>query len=339
MARTAKPWYWSDRDAWYVWYHGKQVSLRVKGKANRKEAWLAYCKLVAGGDTRKPLPGKGLNVKKLVEVFLAEISRKAAPVTVAGYRQYLEPFAGKHGTCNAEEIQPRHVTDWLSRFEWGPTTRRNAITAIKRCWSWAEREKRIRINQLKNLERPRPETRDVIPKPEDITTALNAIEDGPFRLFVEFLFETGCRPGEASRIEARHVNLKSGTVTIHGKTTRATGRMRVIYLSRRASEIVGELARLHPNGVIFRNARGKPWNRSAWNSRIIKLRKKTGLGNTLVLYAFRHHWITDALEKGVSPKIVAELAGHTSTAMLDRHYSHLIDRQDALRRELNKIRS
>jgi hypothetical protein len=44
MGRAAKPWYWKERDGWYVNIQGKRIKL-VDGKSNRNEAYPRFLAL------------------------------------------------------------------------------------------------------------------------------------------------------------------------------------------------------------------------------------------------------------------------------------------------------
>ena len=53
----------------------------------------------------------------------------------------------------------------------------------------------------------------------------------------------------------------------------------------------------------------------------------------------RHSFASDALALGVPDTQVAELLGHSGTAMLHRHYAHLAARARALRDALKRVRT
>ena len=38
------------------------------------------------------------------------------------YRRFLELFAAEHGELDVRELKPKHVTNWLAKRKWGPTT-------------------------------------------------------------------------------------------------------------------------------------------------------------------------------------------------------------------------
>ena len=69
------------------------------------------------------------------------------------------------------------------------------------------------------------------------------------------------------------------------------------------------------------------------------LRERAGVPKGPVAYGYRHAFATDVLANGVPDAHVAELLGHSGTAMLHRHYSHLTARSQALREALGRVRS
>jgi integrase len=66
-------------------------------------------------------------------------------------------------------------------------------------------------------------------------------------------------------------------------------------------------------------------------------REKAGVKHA-VAYGYRHTFATDALANGVPDAQVAELLGHSGTAMLHKHYSHLTARSKVLQEALGKVR-
>jgi integrase len=62
-----------------------------------------------------------------------------------------------------------------------------------------------------------------------------------------------------------------------------------------------------------------------------RLRAKTGQGAALTAESFRHLFASDGLAKGQPIATVAELMGHSSTAMISRYYGRLRDREDVAR--------
>src|SRR5262249_39794474 len=154
---------------------------------------------------------------------------------------------------------------------------------------------------------------------------LAAIRDQSFRDFVFAMQETGCRPGEVARVCAEHVNLDLGVwVLPTHKTSKKTGKPRVIYLTPPMVELTRRLMAAHPEGHLFRGPRNKqPYTRNGVRCRFRNLRKKFPNLTGVVAYSYRHTYCTDALVNGVGVAQVAELMGHTSTDMVTSVYSKL----------------
>lgn len=340
MGRRATGFWRADRNAWYVKLDGRQIRLAV-GKGAKAQAERELRRLLAERD-RGATSGVGvLSVAAVCALFDAHAQRHLAPITASRYREFLERFAGAFGPLAASEARPKDVLAWLDgKPTWGPTTRHNAATAVKRAFAWAAKVGHLERDPLAGLERPRAGRREVVADGATAAAMIAGAISPEFRDLLVFLRETGCRPGEAIRMEARHVDWGRRLAVLDGKTTARTGRKRIIHLTEAATAILASGLERHPAGPLLRNTKGLPWTRTALNTQMRRLRARLGIGKEAgaVLYALRHQWVTDALESGVPIATVAELAGHRGTAMVERHYSHLSDRTEHLQSALSRIR-
>jgi integrase len=82
---------------------------------------------------------------------------------------------------------------------------------------------------------------------------------------------------------------------------------------------------------------GRPLSPDRLRNWLFKTQRRLGLGR-IIAYGFRHGLATDALSRGVADAVVAELLGHSGTAMLHKHYAHLTARSQALREALGRVR-
>jgi site-specific recombinase XerD len=105
-------------------------------------------------------------------------------------------------------------------------------------------------------------------------------------------------------------------------------------MTPRAEEIVRKLLKTRRKGILFLNSEGRPWNYESMNCRFITLKKH--LGVKYCAYAIRHGFATQKLEEGLDHVTVAALMGHKDTTMLARVYSHVGDRTEYLREQLNR---
>jgi integrase len=78
--------------------------------------------------------------------------------------------------------------------------------------------------------------------------------------------------------------------------------------------------------VSLRRGRGgdyEPLTPSGVLQMVARTAEQAGISKPVYTHLFRHSFITNALRAGMSPLLVAQVAGHTSLRMIERTYSHL----------------
>jgi integrase len=372
--RPGKPWYWRARDAWYTELGGRRIRL-AKGRTAKAEAMAAFGRLLASGSTGSvptgspaPVPLAGdATVGKLAAAYvrhLAELRDRGerAPGVVTDWVRRAGRFVDAFESRAAATLTPGEVEDWIGRQRganggprvgpryvagdrgderpWGPTTRNATAGAIRSMLRWAVRRGWLDRDPLAGLAMPRRRLRrEVVLSPEEARRVLNAIRSEPIRDLFTFLYLTGCRPIEARIIEARHLDFAAGIARLaQHKTARSSGRDRVIVLPAAAVAIARRAAAAYPSGPIFRNARGAPWTKDAINCAVRRIRRAAGVGVGFSANALRHLFLTDFLAQTGDLAVAAELAGHTSPAMVGQVYSRLGDRIAVLRAKAEAVR-
>jgi integrase len=202
--------------------------------------------------------------------------------------------------------------------------------------SWAVKTRRLSVSPIAHMARPAGVRRErILSAPERGDILALYPEGDPFRDLLVALAESGARPGEIIRLTAADVDLAGGVATLaEHKTGSKTGAPRTIYLTADLSAVLARLVALRPAGPLLRNADGNPWTLQAINCRFRRkrARKVDPMDADVTAYVYRSSWTTDALENEVPIATVAELLGHTSTAMVSKHYSKLAAKKDYLRR-------
>jgi integrase len=90
---------------------------------------------------------------------------------------------------------------------------------------------------------------------------------------VTVTWETGCRPQESLRVEARHVDLANQRWVISKDESKTKRLVRVVYLTdAAATRSLKRLIAEHPEGPLFRNVNGKPWTTEAVNCAFLAIR-------------------------------------------------------------------
>jgi integrase len=235
--------------------------------------------------------------------------------------------------ARAADLKPFHVTHWLdSHPDWNGG-RRNAVTALKRAFNWADTQGILTPNPLRTVEKPAARRRTSILTVTERDEILTAVHDRQFREFLTALYQTGCRPSEVARVTAADVNLELGVWVLHKhKAATRTGKPRVVYLTPEMVELSRRLVAERPTGPLFPSRKlGRPFTENAIRCRFRRLRAKLPHLKHFVCYNVRHTFATDALAYGVPAAQVAELLGHSSIRRVEQHYGHLNQKVDQMR--------
>ncbi len=231
------------------------------------------------------------------------------------------------------------ATDFVKRKEWADSTRSRVLATIGTAFKFGVEKKLLPVNPLAYLKRPsiRSRAADVVLTKEQ-HERLKSASPEPFRLFLEFLWLTGCRPSEAGSIEARHCDLKTGTVTLtKHKTSKKTGKNRIIPLREEAVELLAPLVTLYPTGHLLRNRIGQPWKKVTWGAAMRTARAKAKLPKSIT-YGMRHSFATELLASGISDTLVAATLGHANTNMVHKNYSHVSENARLLVETVRKVK-
>jgi integrase/recombinase XerC len=331
MAHFPKPWFRPNRGVWYVQVDGKQVNLGP----DRDRAMEAYHALMAeprGGP--KALDSGSL--VELVDLFLDWCQKHRAPRTYDWYRERCQSFVSHPGVAalRVEQLKPLHLQQWADAKAWSGGMRRGAMTAVQRSMNWAAKMGHIKLSPVAHVEKPPQGQRELVITPDRFAEILARYDDEPFRNLLHLAWETGARPQELLRVEARDVDLDGGRWMFTVKQSKGKKRARVVQLTDRALEICRPLVKKYPTGPILRNVDGKPWTPFAVNCRFERLRKK--LGVKYCLYTFRHSFCQRGLKNGVDPVTLANLMGHVDATMIARVYSHVAQDQAYLKDSLRR---
>jgi integrase len=159
----------------------------------------------------------------------------------------------------------------------------------------------------------------------------------PFRIFLRVLYASGARPGEVAAITAENLDADAGLVRLADHKTAYKGFRRVIYLTPEAVALLLSERERCRSGPLLRNNRGEAWTENAIGIAMRRTRARAGIPHAIA-YGLRHSFATDALANGVPDAQVAELLGHSGTAMLHKHYAHLGAKAKALRDALSRVR-
>jgi len=246
-----------------------------RGADARISRLVAFDQFGKPAQERQPLQ-RGAIVAVLDD-FLTWTEENRAPKTFTRYRDFIQSFVSKHGTIEAGDLNPSHVTVWLhSHKTWNSTTKSNAITALQRGFNWAVKNRGLARNPIRGMEKPEAKRRTAIITAEEFDEVLKHVCDVPFRDLLLVSYDSGSRPQETKQLEARHLELDKQRAVIPGEEAKR-GRTRVIYFpTDRSMEIINRLAKEQPTGPLFRNNQGKPWTAFAVKLRFNRIQIAIG---------------------------------------------------------------
>lgn len=327
--RIPQPFWRKSMGCFYVEIsRGKMVKL----SADRATAFAEYYRLMAHKDDPTPADGAGHKVATLCGLFAEWCQTKQSAKTYEWYHYFLQAFLESiPPALRVEDLRPHHVEKVLTEHpSWKPSTAYGLCRAVQRVMNWAVKQGHIDRSPILALEKPAPESRDVVIRPAEFAAMLGEFEDQEFRDLLTAAWHTGARPAELMRVEARHVHENPPRWVFKIRESKGRKSNRVVYLDDVAAKLTERLAAAHPTGPLFRNTGGQPWTKSSINRRFDRKAKAMDQEKTY-LYAFRHSFATRHLEAGADISTVAHWLGH-DVATLARHYAHL-DRNPALMRQ------
>lgn len=319
--------FWRDaRQCFFVQLGKKQVRL----SPDRDEAFRLYHELMsrpAGQPANDNRPAEPTATPRLVvqilDEFLDWADKHKAPRTYGWYKENIQRFIDRIPPgLTVAELKPFHVTRAMADFaHWANNTKADFIGAVKRALNWAADEELIDRSPLARLKKPAREAREMAVSPAEYRTIIEAVREPAFLDLIELSWETGARPQELRKIEARYYDSGSGRIVFPPKQAKGKKHFRVIYLTPRAREIVARLHAARPHGLLLVNSEGNPWTKDSINCAFCRLEKK--IGTKYHLGAFRKGYATEALKAGVDTVTVAHLLGHRDAGMVSRVYGHV----------------
>jgi integrase len=373
--RPKEPRYFPSRKGYFVQI-GKVQHLLAKGDKNDpaviEEAWNKFHALMHVNSSL--VEGDRSTVYALTQKYLAWAGVYLKDSTQAIKKKFLMAFEEKWGTLRVCDLKRMHLTEWLTErsvpkfnarlgkmCRWGQSTRNIAIMTVQSMFNWAAEEGVISKNPLGKVKREAEVSRGLQCMVTDEQHMLmmerqtEVSRRDSYRNILTVLYHTGARPGEICHMEARHYNPQMRAWVID--STEASGNNKLgVHGKRRIILLNGELVKLveglnarFPKGPIFPNRHGECYsaaqmsmrfrkNRDAINARFEREGKPKPFPPEVTPYGYRHRFVTEWLESGKPVGVLAGLLG-TSIGMINKHYSHLSDMAESMRRELLNFRT
>ena len=148
--------------------------------------------------------------------------------------------------------------------------------------------------------------------PGEVATLIGAAKRGRNKLIVEFLYSSGARVSEATRIKRDDLDLNERIARVRGGKG---NKDRVIILSKRwIKDLKKYLKRKKvPSEFVFsKRTNAKPISSDTIQRIIKRAAEKAGITKHVSPHTLRHSFATHLLEKGTDIRIIQELLGHSN---------------------------
>jgi len=143
---------------------------------------------------------------------------------------------------------------------------------------------------------------------------------GPdLRNLVTAALMTGMRYGELGRLRVEDFRADAGTVQV---VISKSGKSRHVALSQEGREFFSRLCQGKQSRDLMLTLDGREW-RKAYQQRRFSEACKAARIEGASIHCLRHTYASRLIMRGASLSVVAAQLGHTSTAMVERHYGHL----------------
>lgn len=373
MARESKgPKYYKSRGGYYTSIKNKKVCLAMGAKDDplvKKLAWEEWANVRSTADHNPEKANP--TVAYVFDEFLIANQKDFIPERLELIKRIMCEFARKNGNVKVAELTYRNVVQYIDEasqmkvVEWtnplvkgGKCTRltkvgeagiRQRLGILNQIFKWAIQppHKIIEVNPMQGMKLPSAKSRgeDAVISDKDmdrLEAGINLRGGQRFKDLLVILRRTGARPSEIYLSQIDEYIPEKGILHIKNHKTKRKGYKRVIVLDDVCVAIIERrIRRAKDRGTkrLFCLEKVVESQRplGGVQGKFRKLRKRLGLPKTITMYSYRHTYATNWLLKGGSIAILAQQLGHTSTAMIEKHYGHLIGRDDAIRQEMERM--
>lgn len=277
-------------------------------------------------------------LSQIIEGFtLASNARRLSEHTISDYHntfRKLQAFLGDDPAF--QNIEKGRIEAFLASCNVSKKTLLNYHTGLSALWTWATEQGYARANPLRQIERPRPETRAIVPFSEnEIRAMLGALgRSRPYndrgttathslpnqernRAMILLMLDTGLRAEELCGARVEDLDLKNQHLKVFGKGDKE----RILpFCARTAQAIWKYLAgRGSPaTGALFQTEDGAPLDRHRVYKQLGAIGRRAGVRGAHP-HRFRHTFAINFLRNGGNIYVLQMLLGHTTLDMCKKY--------------------
>jgi integrase len=331
---------------------GKRQRRFVTVHGTKKDAEKKRNELLVSLSKGVPVPVGRLTVAEHLRDWLEGYAKtRCSPRTIEGYQsiidQHLVPALGH---IQLRDLQPPIIQRYYGQ-ECSRVSARSVHhyhRALSQSLKYAVRQGYLGHNPCEQVDAPKWKGKRMRTlTPGELGHLLDIASQSPFYPVIYTAVSTGMRQAELLGLRWRDVNPDEAMVSVsqvlykrHGvcqfrepKTAHSRRRMDImtklaLYLKEYRAQCESyhwQLGKpLTEDDLVFLTPEGNPVDPSVLSHTFQKLVKQAGL-ECVRFHDLRHTFASLMLMRGVSPKVISEMLGHSSVAFTMDVYSHIID--------------
>jgi integrase len=299
----------------------------------------------------------------LQEWLWTQCEPRLSKTTLEGYKLHVEKYiVPALGKIPLQKLHPMQLNKFFSNLlqegRLSSTTVRNIYRTLSSALNYAARMQLIERNPLQFVNCPKKQkTPGKALELEDLIQIMQAARGTEFEVPIHLAAALGLRRGEILGLRWSDVNLQKGYLEIRRALARVPGEIffkepkteesqRKMYLPdglivllkahrKKQMEIKLFLGPEYKDySLVVCRQNGEPWNPSTFTKRFQEFIEKNNLPR-IRFHDLRHTNSTLLMGYGkLSPKIVADWLGHSTTAITEEVYTHV---NDAMKKEAADI--
>jgi integrase len=254
-------------------------------------------------------------------------ARNLAASSVATYEKALKAILPALGDLRLVDLTPDRIDAFLTAemAEYAPSTVHRHYRTLNRLCSTAVRRGHLATNPVLAVDPPKvPKTEVHFLTAAEVEALADAI-DPRYRAWVLVASFGGLRWGEMQALRPEHVHGNEIVVLeqLSGELKTDGSRRRVVLPASVGTELAEHMA-TYPGQYVFTRPNGEPLGHASFNNhRFKKALAKAGLSMSTRMHDLRHTAIALWIQAGAHPKLVADMAGHSSIVVTMDRYGHL----------------
>lgn len=259
--------------------------------------------------------GIPINSKQILNEYLLSLKlENKAVATIIKYRRILEKFL-RECPIPLEKLSSENVRKWLDviSVDKKPKTIDLILATLSSFFNYCLIEEYMENAVMKKCWRPQiPKSLPKYLDEFEYAQVKRSSEQLPIRdrAIILFLFSSGCRVSELSRLNIKDVKIEKGTAEVIGKG----GKIRHIHFSEECALVLNDYLGTRTGIVadpLFKNKFGNRLLVGGIRQVLKKAGIKAGLSQSLHPHCCRHTFATRMLARGADLQFIADEMGHS----------------------------